>query len=330
MSFPFDPSQFQLADRQAVRDAGAIFSATAYHGTTHAFTKFNASIRGNPEGFLGRVNYFTSSFSDARDNYAGIGHDLDNRIEQLTEQISNEVHDDPEAAGLSRDADDEEISAFALSQAKSRLVGATPRVSTYRLAFSNPFIIDGRRGQFRPHKSVSGLRSPALFQDDGPDWDDQVREVLGRHGVLNPSQEEMREAEDLYSDEICELGDARREEKAIRLLEAFDEAALHYDMEVPTLPGILYDDLEGLTHQTFFEALRNDEELSSLSDWDTGSLISNEFIGRVIFHLGFDAVVLLHADAYFQGMEMEAETTHYQIPDHLIGNVVEIETESVD
>ena len=49
------------------------FVLRSYHGTTNTFEEFNASLKGNMEGQFGAVNYFTSSESDARDNYAGEG-----------------------------------------------------------------------------------------------------------------------------------------------------------------------------------------------------------------------------------------------------------------
>jgi hypothetical protein len=63
------------------------FVLRAYHGTTHSFEAFNASLKGNVEGRFGAVNYFTTSESDAGDNYAGEGPDLTSRIERRAEQL---------------------------------------------------------------------------------------------------------------------------------------------------------------------------------------------------------------------------------------------------
>ena len=60
-----------------------------YHGTTHDFSKFNPKA-GSREGHYGQVLYFTSNPGDASDNYAGIGPDMDVKIDMEADRLDNE------------------------------------------------------------------------------------------------------------------------------------------------------------------------------------------------------------------------------------------------
>jgi len=69
----------------------AVFSA--FHGTTHS----DISIfkrQGSKEGFLGDGPYFTTTASDASENYAGVGPDLTSRIARESDQIWQNFEDD--------------------------------------------------------------------------------------------------------------------------------------------------------------------------------------------------------------------------------------------
>lgn len=62
----------------------------AYHGTTHSdIERFDR--RGEPEGFLGRGPYFTTSAKDASINYAGIGPDLAYRIDREVDSLLDQT-----------------------------------------------------------------------------------------------------------------------------------------------------------------------------------------------------------------------------------------------
>lgn len=68
------------------REMGFDLDTTWYHGTTHNIDEFRPG-KANPEGYLGKSIYMTSEPADASKNYAGLGDDLTNRIEQKAEQI---------------------------------------------------------------------------------------------------------------------------------------------------------------------------------------------------------------------------------------------------
>jgi hypothetical protein len=75
---------------EAVKESGE--PITLYHATTHDFDTFSLD-RANPENHYGRGFYLTDSVDDANLNYAGIGPDLEIRIEQRTERLADELMD---------------------------------------------------------------------------------------------------------------------------------------------------------------------------------------------------------------------------------------------
>jgi hypothetical protein len=72
----------------AVKESGE--PITLYHATTHDFDTFSMN-RANPENHYGKGFYLTDSVDDANLNYAGIGPDLEIRIEQRTERLADDL-----------------------------------------------------------------------------------------------------------------------------------------------------------------------------------------------------------------------------------------------
>jgi hypothetical protein len=77
---------------EAVKESGE--PITLYHATTHDFDTFSMN-RANPENHYGKGFYLTDSVDDANLNYAGIGPDLEIRIERRVEQLADELMDMP-------------------------------------------------------------------------------------------------------------------------------------------------------------------------------------------------------------------------------------------
>ena len=71
----------------AVKESGE--PITLYHATTHDFDTFSMN-RANPENHYGKGFYLTDSVDDANLNYAGIGPDLEMRIDQRAEILADE------------------------------------------------------------------------------------------------------------------------------------------------------------------------------------------------------------------------------------------------
>lgn len=79
-----------IAGSEAVKESGE--PITLYHATTHDFDTFSLD-RANPENHYGKGFYLTDSVQDANANYAGIGPDLEIRIERRAEQLADELMD---------------------------------------------------------------------------------------------------------------------------------------------------------------------------------------------------------------------------------------------
>ena len=90
MSWIGDNKVYSGAEIRTVR-TGEPVVLEVYHGTTNDFYEFDASIKGNIEGHLGKVNYFTSEEYDAEQNYStSEGADLSNRMELEAERLEGE------------------------------------------------------------------------------------------------------------------------------------------------------------------------------------------------------------------------------------------------
>jgi SAM-dependent methyltransferase len=112
------------------RAAGYVYGPV-YHGTTHDWTVFDQS-RANIENDFGRALYFTTSRADAERNYRGMGPDLTNKVERLTEHY--ESLGEPKSKARKR----------ALRESK----GKVEKVLECYLRMRKPFVI-GTRNETR-------------------------------------------------------------------------------------------------------------------------------------------------------------------------------------
>ena len=151
------------SDLQDVR-TGQPIVAKVYHGTTNEFYEFDASVKGNIEGHLGKVNYFTSDYGDANENYLAEGADITGRVDRRQDEIESELFDyfdkNKEALNFQQIIDDfnitdsevedlypsgkpefiqaEEISRFL---AEKELKGGTEQVLELYVKLNNPVVL---------------------------------------------------------------------------------------------------------------------------------------------------------------------------------------------
>ena len=157
-----------------------------YHGTTADFSEFDRD-RGNIESDFGAGFYFTNTPADVESNYAGIGPDLENKIQLEAERIASETD---------REYDDPEVIAEAREQWVQH-EGATMPVY---LSLQNPAILGGKGETVltmeMPYDEstdeygeetgtlvnfVVGLRQIASRYDDG-DVESAIDTILGDAG----------------------------------------------------------------------------------------------------------------------------------------------------
>lgn len=297
------------------------FLVRAYHGTTHGFDVFDASVKGFRGGAFGRLHYFTSDLDDALQNYACEGPDLKNRIENEAEQLFYKIEERPLDYGLSENCSDEDLRKKSSEVARASLMGNQPRVLDVYLRFDRPFVVRGRTAKDRD-------TTPQLFPECEDYFAIAENEVLRENGITaDPGSDAYQEAVDEFEDDIYTKHDELRDAVADRLTDAFVAAADALDIDAPEVPGDIFSDIEGLTHDRFYKLLEEDSDLSSIECHETGELIRDEFISGVIMRLGFDAIVLLDASLHFAGMTIAPGTAHIHIFDSHRSRIKSVQNE---
>lgn len=262
------------------------FVMRAFHGTTHEFEVFDASISGNKEGQFGAVNYFTSSEGDASGNYLENGTDLTQRIELRAEQIEANDEIDMEAA--------REI-------ARKELAGETPQVLEVFLRTEKPFVVGGEQSPWMEFSDFDAIQQAALER------------VAEDEGV---TVDEIEANRDDYEDAIDEARWEAESETPNALMEAIDAVATRNGLDAQEL----YADVaematEGAKQSDLEAALRASEALAYAEDEETGGLIGYHVLGEIIQELGFDSIILKNAGDRFANMDIEAGTAHVHVFD---------------
>ena len=279
-----------------------------YHGTTHTFEQFDASVSGNKEGQFGAVNYFTTSFGDASGNYGADGADLTIRIEQRAERLQQDMEDDPDAFGLTEDADIEEV---ARERARAELAGQTEQVLEVFVRTEKPFVVGGDANPFIEFSDFEALEQQALER------------VADDEGL---SVEEVQEQRDEFEDAIDEARWEIEAEEPNALVEAIQNVADRNDIDASELMGDIAEfSTEGGTHTDLEALLRQSEAIAYAEDPEDGGLIGYHVLAEVIQELGFDSIILKDANERFSTMDMEAGTAHVHVFDSDNTNVKSVD-----
>lgn len=305
----------------------------AYHGTTHTFEEFNASIRGTKEGQFGAVNYFTSSEYDAGQNYTEGGPDLTNRIEFRSEQLEQKIEDMFEEKGRKEtldqlynetgnlrfvsskiaDMDDSEaIVDAAKTLASMELKGDEGRVLEVYVKTEKPFIV-GDDSPWLEFVDIDELESKAIAQ------------VAENNDI---SEDDVIENRDDYEDQIDEARWEIEADTENELVSAIETVATKYGIDPSELMSELYEvSTEGTTHQNLEELFRNTEALAYAEDPETGELAGYHALGEIIQELGFDSIILKNANERFKNMNMNPGTAHIHVFDANNTNIKSVENQ---
>lgn len=287
------------------------FVMRAYHGTTHDFEEFDASLRGNLEGQFGAVNYFTSSEYDADRNYTSGGPDLTIRIEQRAEQLANKLDDmaeeTPDVAkrmvselGLVvRDVNDHDLVAKAI--AERELSGESEQVMELFIRTNKPFVVGTGDSPFIEFVDFEAIQEQAIEQ------------VADNNGVEVSEVESNR---DDYEDEIDEARWEIEVDTENDLFVAIDTVANRYGIDGAELYGAVSElVLEGTTSSELEQLLREQEQLTYAEHPETGALAGYHALAEIIQELGFDSIILKDANDRFSNMDMVEGTAHIHIFD---------------
>lgn len=299
-----------------------------FHGTTHEFSVFDA-LRGNLEGQFGAVNYFTSSESDATDNYEGAGPDLTNRIDQRKELLVDDLEDQFEEKGRDKvlqslhrsigdltfisgriaDMDDHDAADLAADTiARSELTGGQDQTMELYVRVDNPFVI-GQTDEFIE-----------LVEDVSAQV---VERVAENNGI---TVDEVNENIDQYEDEVNEVNWELQEETPNKLVDAINTVADINDIDASELSSMVYEIGESGTTIEIENLLRSEEGFA-YAEGDNGELIGNNLIAQIIEEMGFDSIVLQWAEQRFQGVDMESGTTHVHIFDSGKTNIKSVDNQ---
>lgn len=281
-----------------------------YHGTTHDFNIFD-STRGNPENFLGRMNYFSDSEADSQGNYLSDGPDITNRIEKFKDQIVDDLEgfdswdDVKQEYGFEDDNlktlwEDQEFDELAEGIAKEKLIGGNERVIEAYLKIENPVYIDPRGDDTWIDNEV---------EIDESYLDDASEEIRDEYGF---DEDEWEDEKENYEYEIRERAQENSGDMP-PIQEAIQNVKYNYDLE-QTSPEALFDYSDGISATKLMDILKEDYDIMESMDED-GNLNSGDIISDVFAELGYDGIILRNADKQFPNMNIKSGTNHYHIFD---------------
>jgi hypothetical protein len=310
------------------------FVMRAFHGTTHDFEAFDASVKGNREGHFGAVNYFTSNVNDASYNYGANGADLTGRIELTAERVEAQIDmaiagltdpeliintvenvimedfpdfdiaslNEPDSTAMSEAEDGNTllVSEHYARQVANTLRGGTEQTLEVFIRSEKPFVVGGDNSPFIEFFDFEKIERDAL-QTVADDNDVSVEYVEANR--------------DEFEDEIMDARDLEMSGEN-PLVDAITEVAARYDLDPDDLIQGAYDLVyEGASHSQLEDMMRNGEGWSYLEHPETGDLMGSHVLAEIVEALGFDSIILLNANQRFKAMNMMQGTAHIHVFD---------------
>lgn len=320
----------------------------AFHGTTHDFDVFDASINGSKEGQFGAVNYFSSSESDASGNYSGEGPDLTSRIERRAEELAGDVEelsyearkvvvDEYERQGNEGADTDPELADEIASDTDIEF----SRLLKEQYGYDGDVTYDYEGiAKFLARKELSGgnehllevfirTENPFIVGDGNSPWvefvDFSALEQKAIERVADDNDLDADSVDEWRDDYQDEIDDARWEieaETPNELTEAIEKVAYRYDLDPQEIMADILDyTTDGIQHSALEELLRQSEALAYAEDYENGGLIGFHVLAEIIQELGFDSIILKNADQRFERMGIEPGTAHIQVFDANNANI---------
>jgi hypothetical protein len=313
---------FEKGEIQNIRTGDPVV-VKVYHGTTNEFYEFDSRVKGNIEGHLGKVNYFTSDYQDASNNYLSEGADITGRIDRRQDELEDtlryEYQDSDEGLDFQQIIDDfnitdsevedlypsgkptfiqaEEISRFL---AERELKGDTEKVLELYVKLNNPVVIGNGN-------SYVDLTDRGQFEEY---IKDAVQEIADEYGI---STEEAKED---YSWDIDNraMEMAGYENPLYQALEqAISDNTYDYDNAPEKVSKILSDFYESEVNLSQLET-RIREELSYEQN-EEGEITSSQIVADFFQNLGFDGVILTDVSRRFRNMGLGGNTSHIHVFD---------------
>lgn len=283
--------------------------ARVYHGTTNEFYEFDATVKGNIEGHLGAVNYFTSDFQDASGNYLSDGADLTSRIERESEIIQDQLSEEyGDVLDLDSARELSEIHNIEFTEGQD-VVDVSRQIAEKELQGGEDIVLE----------LFVKLKNPVVL-GNGSQYVDLVNEE-DYEDYIEDAEEEIADENGIEIEEVREDYEFDVRQRAIELSgfenpiqEALQEAIQSNTNE----DADVFSRLEEFTYETEIDLnaleqrLRSSEELAYLSD-DEGGLVSNQIIADFFENLGYDGIILNDVSKRFPNMGLGGATSHVHV-----------------
>jgi hypothetical protein len=278
-----------------------------YHGTTNDFNVFDSTVKGNKEGQLGQMNYFTSSRLDAERNYLSGGPDLTSRIEGLAESIEYDAENltDKELSekydvNKKEFKDIEDLREKAKKIAKLKLKGNQEKILPVFIKSKNPITL-GKKSTWINTIEISDK-----------DIADATQEVADDYGVTE------EEAKDEYYYEIRERAIQNSGAENV-VVEALEKALRANGYDSSKASEILGDNFyeEEIDLNEIEKSLRK----AGLYDNNMGEMASSQVISDMFKNLSYDSIILDNVSDRFLNMGLSKEDSHVHVFDENNNNI---------
>ena len=299
-----------LVETTEIQDVktGQPIVAKVYHGTTNEFYEFDSSVKGNIEGHLGKVNYFTSDYGDANENYLAEGADITGRIDRRAEEIESELESEYGHAILTPEELDEVISNFGLEEdfaeddvkeigkiiAEKELKGGTEQVLELFVKLNNPVVLGNGATWFD------------ALEIDETYIEEATQEIVEEYGITE------QEAKDEYDYEIRDRA-VEKQGDSNKIVEALEEALDDNGYDSSLASDILGDNY--YEAEVDLNKLEQNLRNAELYDNYDGELASSQVIADFFKKLGFDGIILTDVAQRFRNMGLGNSTSHIHVFD---------------
>jgi|15BtaG_2_1085339.scaffolds.fasta_scaffold00299_10 hypothetical protein len=278
----------------------------AYHGTTNDFYEFDANVKGNVEGHLGKINYFTSDFQDANSNYQADGSDITSRVESMAEQIEDYI--ETEELSMQDIAEEYNVSLQEIKTlekpliakliAEKELIGTNEKVLDVYVKLNNPVVIG------------KGMNYVEVIPENL--YEDSIQEAAQE--IAEENEVTIEEAKEDYSYEVkyraIEIEGV--ENPLIEALqEAINENTYDYGESLSALE--ILEDLAYEDEVNFNQLEKQVRKGVEYSQNEEAKLTSSQIVADMFKNLGYDGIILKDVSQRFRGMGLSPSTSHIHV-----------------
>jgi hypothetical protein len=304
----------QEGEIQNVKTGEAVV-VKAFHGTTNEFYEFDSSVKGNIEGHLGKVNYFTSDYQDASQNYLSQGADITSRVENIKERLLSELEyrvdeslEEDEREDRIREVVRDLYPDFDTSSLdfNMELFEVADRVASSLLIGGEEIVLDVFVKLNNPVVLGSGSTWFETLNVSENDLEQAAQEIADENDIT------VEEAKEDYEWDVREraIENSGYENLAV---EALSDALNSNGYDGAKAGEILGDNL--YESEIDLNKLEKDLREAELYENEEGELASSQVIADFFKNLGFDGIILTDVSNRFPNMGLSPSTSHIHVFD---------------